>query len=70
MDRAARKLRPIFIVGAGLCLPAFLVSYAKMLSLAFEAWPTWAWVSSCASQIVVIVGLAMLHDSQKEKRTP
>jgi hypothetical protein len=67
-DRAARRLRPFFITGAIVSLPVFLFSYAQMWEAVYDQWSGWALVAAGVSHAVTIVGLAMLHDQQSEKR--
>ena len=68
LDRFVRRFRAVFIVGAALCLPIFLVSYGKMIVMAFEAWPAWAFWPSIFAQALIFVGASCLRDSQIERQ--
>jgi hypothetical protein len=67
-DRIAYKARPVLIIVAALCLPAFLLTYGFMVVDALKTWPWWSSATMAVSHIVLIIGLAGLHDFQQERR--
>lgn len=62
------RLRPALIIGAALCFPVFMFTYARMLIWAFNEWPTWGIALTFISHVVVIGGVASLFDRQEESR--
>ena len=67
-DRIAVTIRPFTILLALISLPAFLLSYVTMISMAFDAWPLWAWGVVIISHVIVWIGASMLHDLRLERR--
>lgn len=68
LDIAVRAARPLIFIGAALCLPIFLVTYANLILIALKEWPVWASALTVISHIVLIIGLGCLHDAQQEAR--
>lgn len=68
LDRAARRLRPVFFVACALALPIFLISYLKMIVSFYHEYGALVFVVVCASHVIVWIAAAMLHDHQQENR--
>jgi len=69
VDRMAVKLRPVLAVLAVLAFPVFLFSYAKMIALAYYAWPGWLFAIALGSHLVGWLGLSALFDIQQERQS-
>lgn len=67
-DRIARKMRPTFIVLAGLSFPAFMLTYGYMVVDALKTWPWWASVIMVFSHFMAVLGMSSLHDRQQERQ--
>jgi len=67
LDRLGVRLRPLLIVGAGLCFPIFMVSYGLMVKHALMTWPVWGSVLTVIAHLVVCLGIAGLLDTRQER---
>lgn len=62
------RLRPALIIGAALCFPVFMFTYARMLIWAFNEWPTWGIALTFISHAVAFIGFGCLLDQRAESR--
>lgn len=68
-DRLALALRLYVFAACALALPVFVVSYAKLISLAHDSWGAGWFAVAMVSHLTVWIAAAMLHDSRAEKRS-
>ena len=66
-ERLANGLRPYAMVGIALCLPGYLISQGFMLMLALEHWGAFWFAIICVINAVVVVALALFHDTQGQR---
>ena len=67
-DVLARKLRKPFWAMSLVAIPVSFIAYGFLIKLMFESWPLWVAACVVVCNVIVIVGMSMLRDSEQEER--
>lgn len=68
LDRLMFRFRWLIFALTVISAPITLISYGKMMLLAYEAWPSWVFIPVFIAHLVTLVSVGSLFDSQQERR--